>query len=204
MGVYNETDGYERIEVRLPLPLNVAAALQSAVGTIWPDAMIEPAGVGRMIFAVPYPEPPARTAEEIAENLREVAATLEEQNADQTDTGTPRLHGIDKDGTLTLLTDPTAYTQVLGWAALSMLTAVEGAANYVEQVVHVPDDLIKQGHPGQVVFTAAWSKGQTPAALRQKAEADLAAARQEIERLTAQVEALRADHATTPKREADQ
>ena len=58
--------------------------------------------------------------------------------------------------------------------AYVMLTATEGAINYVEFTVTHPD------HKDPLVVIACWSPEQTPHTLRQSAEAELAALRQQV------------------------
>lgn len=49
----HEFDDLHKIRVRLPLPLNVSAQLMRAVGCLWPDAKILPAGSAEMVFGIP-------------------------------------------------------------------------------------------------------------------------------------------------------
>lgn len=159
MSAQTEHDDLDLIRVRLPLKLDIAAALTKAIGIVWPEAVMLTDGYpGDLVAGIPK-NAKARTAK------RPLAAAAREARE-----GAPgSIASIHPDGA-TITEEPNAATQALAHWAYTVLTSTDGAVNYVEQQVHLPDDAAAEAGHGRLVVIAAWSDGQTPAQLRDQAE----------------------------------
>ena len=151
----DERDDLDLIRIRLPLKLDISAALIKAIGVVWPEAVMLTDGLGGDLVAGIPKGAKARVAK------RPLAAAAREARESTPGTVT----GIDPNG-MTVSTDPSDATRALAEWAYTVLTATDGAANYVEQEVWCQPD----GESRRLVVIAAWSNTQTPAALREKAE----------------------------------
>ena len=152
-------ENLDLIRIRLPLKLDIAAALTKAIGIVWPEAVMLTDGYpGDLVAGIPK-NAKARTAK------RPLSAAAREAREGAMGT----LTAIHPDGATIAQERDDAVRALAGWAH-TVLTATEGAVNYVEQQVHLPDNF--NGDQGRrLVLIAAWSDQQTPAALREKAEA---------------------------------
>lgn len=171
----DERDDLDLIRIRLPLKLDLAAALTKAIGVMWPEAVMLTDGLGGDFVAGIPKGAKARTAK------RPLAAAARQARDSEPGTVT----GIEPDG-LTVAMEPSEAIRALAEWAYTALSATDGAANYVEQEVWSETD----GESRRLVVIAAWSPEQTPARLREEAErrvreleAQLADARERIREL---------------------
>lgn len=172
-------DKETRIQIRLPLSLEVVAALTQAVGTMWPEATIDMTSGDHITMVVPDRRPKRPSQRRLRDIAAEHARTPEAPEAD--------LNRITADGTVTVgLGDGDEAWQQLAWWAYSVLTATEGATNYVEQKVHTE---LPDGKPATLVVSAAWAPSRTPHELRRQAEADLQRLQTAAGRIADQLEA---------------
>ena len=176
----DERDDLDLIRVRLPLKLDIAAALTKAIGVMWPEAVMLTDGLGGDLVAGIPKDAKARAAK------RPLAAVA--QQARDSEPGT--VTGIEPNG-MTVAMEPSEAIHALADWAYTALSATDGAANYVEQEAWA--DL--GGESRRLVVIAAWSPEQTPARLREEAErrareleAQLAAAHQRIRELEGDTE----------------
>ena len=144
------------IRIGLPLPLDVSAALITAIGTMWPTATIR-TDARDMQLVIPRRKPKRLTKRTMAAILAEMA----DDDAPETD-----MDQITQDGgvRVALNSADESWQQLAAWA-YTVLTATE-AANYAEQHISAktPD-----GERKQLVVIAAWSPEQTPHQLRKAA-----------------------------------
>lgn len=162
-------DPRTEVSIRLPLPLEVVGALSEAIGTLWPDATIR---TDRRDFTFMVPRRKAKRPTK--KRMREILAeSWPDDDAPEVD-----VTRINPDGMSIALDNNDEAWQQLGAWAYSVLR-FHDAANYVEQqiTVQLPD----ANEERTLLLTACWSTGQTPHALRMKAEAELAALRAEKE-----------------------
>lgn len=169
----------EYIAVGLPLPINIVATLGDLIDKAWPGAQIitnaEGAGVpidvrnrwpvrDFMLIAVPKRAPKRVSKKDAA--AAAAANDLEpgEEAADLT--------GLDDEWVT--IAPPEELGAFLGAAGRHMLAAFEDATNYVEW------EVIDRETGERTVLSVARSKGQTPGALRVKAEEQLAALRARV------------------------
>ena len=171
----NERDDLDLIRIRLPMKLDLAAALTKAIGVMWPEAVMLTDGFGGDLVAGIPKGAKARAAK------RPLAAASREARESERGTVT----GIESNG-MTVAMEPSEAMRALAEWAHAGLSATEGAANYVEQEVWTEVD----GESRRLVVIAAWSPEQTPACLREEAErrvreleAQLADAHQRIREL---------------------
>lgn len=153
-------DSLDLIRIRLPLKLDIAAALTKAIGTMWPEAVMLTDGYGGDLVAGIPKGAKARTAKRPLQ-----AAAREVSDTDPQVT----LTKLTPNGGTILLEPQDAMRHLAEWA-YTVLTATDGAINYVEQQVHLPDDLAAEHGHHRLTITAAWSEHQTPHELREKAE----------------------------------
>ena len=171
----DERDDLDLIRIRLPLKLDLAAALTKAIGVMWPEAVMLTDGFGGDLVAGIPKDAKARAAK------RPLAAAARQARDSEPGTVT----GIESNG-MTVSMDPSEATRALAEWAYAGLSATDGAANYLEQEVWTDID----GESRRLVVIAAWSPEQTPARLREEAErrardleAQLADAQQRIREL---------------------
>ena len=151
----DERDDLDLIRIRLPLKLDLAAALTKAIGVMWPEAVMLTNGLdGDLVAGIPK-DAKARAAK------RPLAAAA--QQARDSVPGT--VTGIEANG-MTVAVDPSEAMRALAEWAYTALSATDGAANYVEQEVWSEAG----GESRRLVVIAAWSPAQTPARLREEAE----------------------------------
>lgn len=151
----DERDDLDLIRVRLPLKLDIAAALTKAIGIMWPEAVMLTDGLGGDLVAGIPKGAKARAAK------RPLAAAA--QQARDSEPGT--VTGIGPDG-LTVAMEPSGAIRALADWAYTVLSTVDGAVNYVEQEVWTDAG----DESRRLVVIAAWSDEQTPARLREAAE----------------------------------
>ena len=147
----DERDDLDLIRIRLPLKLDLAAALTKAIGVMWPEAVMLTDGLGGDFVAGIPKGAKARAAK------RPLAAAARQARDSEPGTVT----GIEPNG-ITVAVDPLEATRALAEWAYTVLSTVDGAVNYVEQEVWHDDR--------RLVVIAAWSPEQTPARLREEAE----------------------------------
>ena len=144
------------IRIGLPLPLDVSAALITAIGAMWPTATIR-TDARDLQLVIPRRKPKRLTKRTMAAILAEMA----DDDAPEAD-----IVQITPDGgaRIGLNSADESWQQLAAWA-YTVLTATE-AANYAEQPISVetPD-----GERKELVVIAAWSPGQTPHQLRKAA-----------------------------------
>lgn len=151
----DERDGLDLIRVRLPMKLDLAAALTKAIGVMWPEAVMLTDGFGGDLVAGIPKDAKARAAK------RPLAAAA--QQARDSEPGT--VTGIESNG-MTVAMEPSEAIHALADWAYTALSATDGAANYVEQEVWTDAG----DESRRLVVIAAWSPEQTPARLREEAE----------------------------------
>lgn len=149
-----------QIRIALPLPLEVAAALSSAIGTMWPTAVIK-ADTHSLVMEIPR-RPAKRPSKK---TLRDMLAALMDDSDPEA-----ALVRWNADGPSIALDHKDEAWQALATWALVALTS-EGAPNFVEQTFHAiePD-----GTERTFAVTAAWSTGQTPSELLHAANSRIA------------------------------
>lgn len=164
-----------RIEILLPLPLNVVGALSAAIGAMWPEAMIR-TDTSNFTIVVPDRQPKRPSRKRLRDILAETAPAAEDPSA--------VLLGLNPDGGARIGLDQAdeAWQHLAVWA-YTVLTAFE-ATNYVEQTVRTE---LPDGTAATLALEACWSKGQTPHQLRQKAEAERDRVQLELDRLRARL-----------------
>lgn len=170
------SDARTEIRIGIPLQLDVVAALTNAIGAMWPDAAVRTDDRDYVILI------PSRKAKRVAQRtLREfVAEALPGDDAPEVKLA--RITGPDS-ADFALEAKEEAWQALGAWAWIC-LTA-EAAPNYVEQQITGIDP---EGNERRMTITAAWTAEQTPHALHAQAKA-------EIERLSAELAALRKDQA---------
>lgn len=125
------------IVIQGPLPLGVAAALSSMIGTVWPEAQIvldsphPQAGTGGFVFRVPVDaEEPGKLTAEQAQGFREQVEDAEREGANSVD-----LLGLTEQGLTGKL--PEDLAQTLGQIVMTLFQGYEGA-NYLSLPVSLP------------------------------------------------------------------
>jgi len=165
-----DTTGWLTIKVTYPLPLILSATLIRAIGTVWPEAVIDqadPAARDHLVLHVPNPN--GRSDADRA--LVEVRDEYQDLTADGDTTAGSFVTGP-QDGQTTVITPEDALTNLAAWA-LTVLEAFPDAPNYVEQAtvllrpVTGPDGTVRD----RIAVAACWSEGQTPGELHRDAEA---------------------------------
>lgn len=165
-----DTTGWLTIKVAYPLPLILSATLIRAIGTVWPEAVIDqadPAARDHLVLHVPNPN--GRSDADRA--LVEVRDEYQDLTADGDTTAGSFVTGL-QDGQTTVITPEDALTNLAAWA-LTVLEAFPDAPNYVEQAtvllrpVTGPDGTVRD----RIAVAACWSEGQTPGELHRDAEA---------------------------------
>lgn len=151
----DERDDLDLIRVRLPLKLDIAAALTKAIGIMWPEAVMLTDGLGGDFVAGIPKGAKARAAKRPLANAA--------RQARDSEPGT--VTGIESNG-MTVAMEPSEAIHALAEWAYTALSATDGAANYVEQEVWTDVG----GESRRLVVIAAWSPEQTPARLREEAE----------------------------------
>ncbi len=157
-------DDVTKIEIGLPLPIDVASTLMSTISVVYPGAMIRTDGRDRTI-TMTIPNTGRRAT--IPKRKVKAALVTADENAEA------NLHNVGEvDGQLSVdLGLPEAMSLELAHIAAGMLSA-EGTVNYLEAEC-------RDGDGNRYVVCAARSQGQTPHALRLAAEkrAEMAEAR---------------------------
>lgn len=195
MSEHPDTTGWAEIRVETPLPMEVAGTLMQLIGTAWPDAQIRTDG-GRMAFGgraltmlVDHRRRPKKVT-------KKAAKAIVGQNADQADeaaaagVGDAEFLGFD-DGWVSM-SAPEELQLHLASVCMHLLDGNEDAVNYLEWEVRTraTDDAPARSF----VLSAARSKGQTPHALRTRAETELADLRAQVRDLSTRIEALPIAH----------
>lgn len=170
----------DEVEVRigLPLPMDVATSIVRAFAVLWPEGHFDQkrSPSGHEMVAV------------ISDADRMTKATKKRIAAAKANSEDTSLEGLlaswDPDGSLGL-TLPQVANERLAEICVAMLSVAD-APNYLETPVRTPD--------GQRYAVAACrSMGQTPHALRMKAEKERDAALAEVERLRAELAEARGE-----------
>lgn len=160
------------------IPVDVFTTIAALVSKAWPEAMMGPGRYDGRGFGLILPgHAPKRVTK------KDVAAAKSEPDPDA-DMGI-----IGWDGQSLRTTLPEKLSRYLAEVVYSWLSAVEGASNYLEQKITHPE------HPGkQLILTAAWSEGQTPHELRQKAEKRADKAEEQVRHLVHELRSIRSTH----------
>lgn len=166
----DDIEGWTAIRIEGPLPMGVAGVLLTTIGTLWPDAVIKPGkrnDFGRD-YALDMRIPPNAPAQTLDEEF------IEQMQKNATDDDGSEFLGFDDDGWVAFA-PPKELCLHLGNVAHGIMTAHEPeAVNHVEWTIRTGD---AHDDPAYVLSISR-SKGQTPLAMRQAAEA-------EVERLKA-------------------
>lgn len=136
------------------IPAHVLATIMTLIGAAYPDAQMGPGQWAGRGFGLVLPEgaKPKRVSKKAAKEAVE--------EPDEYEVGF-----VGWDGESLSTTVPEELAHHLARVAYAWLSAVEGAVNYIEQTVTHPE------HPDKpLVFSVAWSKGQTPHEIRQRVE----------------------------------
>jgi hypothetical protein len=156
----------ETIRIALPLSMDVAGSLLKAIGVMWPGACMGTSDPHTMTVVIPDAERRPKGSR------KALVAAKDTSDGPEVDSQITRF-----DGQTLTATVPEALQEMAGYAAI-ILRNTDGAINYVEQ------EMTDTATGKQLVFSVAYSKGQTPHALRIKAEARVA----ELEALLAERE----------------
>lgn len=161
------------IRIGLPLPFDVVASLSYAFDAMYPDSKIKTsAHPGEMVILIDDEHRRPRVGKK---KLRDAKVTAEAGIADVQVLGWEDDH--------LALSTPEELSLMLAAPCAHLIAAFEDAVNYVELEVE---------HDGNRYTVAACrSRGQTPHALRMKAEQERDEARAEVDRLRAELEAVR-------------
>lgn len=155
-----------KIEVRLPLPLDVAASITSAFGCLWPNASIETKASNGGYLTLRIPHDDRCKTKRAATKIRAAKTYLESEIESC-------VRGFSEDGSMRA--DAPAYIgHTMGAACRAAFEDNEAAINYIEMTVH--DPVTNQAY----VITAARSESQTPSALHKKALARIAELEQQV------------------------
>jgi hypothetical protein len=168
-----------RLAIDLPLPLDMVGTVMGLIGAAYPTAKLDTRGGHQLVALIPESARARKVSKKAAEALKEPAPDDPTENGD--------LASINADGSFGLIPHEEVRMRLAEMMA-RVLDADGGAGeNYIEWAVHDLED-----PSNRYVLYAARSRKQTPHALRQRAEADLAAARAEVEQLRAEVAGVRA------------
>jgi hypothetical protein len=161
------------IRLGLPLPLDVVISLTNAIGAMYPSAKIKTnSGYEEMVIVIDDDQRRPR----VGKKKLAAAKNTSEDPANEQD-----VLAWDDDHLVT--STPEELSLYLGGACAHLLASNESAVNYMEMQVTY------KGKP--YVVAACRSKGQTPHALRMKAEQERDAALAEVERLRAELVEMR-------------
>jgi hypothetical protein len=159
-----DTTGWARIDVALPLPMEVAGTLMTLIGTAWPDARVDTNGrhgYGLSMLVDPRVKPKRVTKKAAAE----IKAANDPEGAEG---ATFDGFSSDGEGVTAHVGTPEEIALFIGGMVHDMLSQVEGATNYFEWQVHTESG-------DRYVLAAGRSKGQTPGALLAEAKAHVKA-----------------------------
>lgn len=170
------------IIIQGPLPLGVAAALSSMIGTVWPDAQLvmdadaHPSARGGFVFRVPVgdQEPGTLTAKE-AQGFREQVAEAEREGANDA-----TIMSLTEDGFTGQL--PEDLARALAQMVMTLFQAYEGA-NYLSLPLTLPPAEYG-GVRRRYEIVVQDSDKPSPHEMRERAEARVAELEAEIARLT--------------------
>lgn len=182
-----DTRGWVRIEVRAPLPMDMAGTIMQLIGTAYPSARIDTrAGFDTAIAMLVDPHERARRV-----TKKDARALRARNEAGGDDIEGAQFQGFDGDSLL--ITPPSELQLFLGEIAHRIFTGYEEDAgepllNYLEWQVATPAG---DGY----VLCVARSKQQTPHALRERAERDLSRAQAARDRAESDLEHARAENA---------
>ena len=166
----DDKEDWTPIRIEAPIPLGVAGALMQAIGTIWPDSVIETDerfGGNRYALNMRVPnKPPADLDQEFVDQLRKESS---QGDGDFTFLGF-------REGWVAFA-PPEELMLELGNIAHTILMAYpEEVVNHLEWSVttgHDPDD-------PRYVLSISRSKEQTPLAMRKAAEEELATVKKDL------------------------
>lgn len=164
------------IQIALPLPLDIVISLSQAIDAMYPGAKITtPDGTDRPhqgSFVVV-----------VDDNHRRKRVSTKKLAATKAEPGTEDMKVQALDPQHLALSTPDELGLLLSGPCVHLLAAFEDAVNYVEVEVERGTE--------RYVVAACRSRGQTPHALRRKAEQERDEARAEVDRLRAELEAVR-------------
>lgn len=153
-------DEWTSIQIEGPLPMSVAGALMTTIGTMWPDARIMSNSGSGLHMLIPKGQAAQSVDEEFIEQIRKGAELAPEQDGD--------FLGF-QDGWIAFA-PPEELCLHLGSVAHAIMQGYpQEITNHLEWTVRTgnePDD-------PQYVLSISRSKEQTPLAMRKEAEAEV-------------------------------
>lgn len=155
---------WTRIQLRTPIPMEVAGAVMQLIASAWPEAMAVNSDQSNELAMLVPPAPPKRVNKRQAKAARKEADALA-SNARDSHTETDFL-GFNDGWVRTAA--PEELSMRLSEIAYRIINAHEEAINYVEWEVRSKPGTEK---PFAFVISISRSKGQRPHELRMKAEA---------------------------------
>lgn len=160
------------LHIALPLPIDITGTLIKIIGLTWPGTVIKDGGAGQLVLGIPVNErhKNAKRAAQYAKVKKHLDALVD---VDITELDT-------RGGSFGI---PEYLAAQYTTMAREAFNSFPEAKNYLETVV------TDRETSARYVFYAARSEGQTPHALREKAEADLERVRGERDALRAQLQA---------------
>lgn len=178
-------EGFVRLNIGLPLPLDVVTLTSTVLSKAWPGSKIDGnysgglLGMGSGVLSILIPEKEARRPRKVT------AKAIEEARPEPTDLG-PEWDGDvigvqaeGEDGIVFRFGTPEALGNLLVQSCREVLAEQPEAANYLEWTMHEKDG------SATYVLSVARSAGQTPHELRMKAERERDEALREVERANA-------------------
>lgn len=181
-----DTSDWTPIVIRGPLPMDVAGTLMTLIGTAYPSAVIDGSGehlrgwgsAERAFVLLIDPKERARTVSERAA----AEAKVDAEDAPGDALG----FTAENDAAILHTSAPEDLCRILGGYAHHIFEAMAGD-NYIEwEVRHQPEG---QAYYSRYVLSVARSKGQTPHALRTKAQGELDQLRAAVRELADDLEA---------------
>lgn len=180
-----DTANWHVISIAYPISLAISGTLIQAIGTVWPDAVIDTTTPHHLTLRVPRDHDPRVSKKALGKVRSEHRQRAKEAVDFMDDVSVERFDGE----TLTMTTPEDAMRNLAEWGLIG-LTAAPEAVNYIEQMATLSAAV--KGHDGKMhrtlAIAACWSREQTPHALRKEAERRAEAAEAEVDRLRALLE----------------
>lgn len=166
---------YDYIAIGMPIPVTVFATLGDLISKAWPGAVIitdpeaaqVPADVRRYVGYsrdVSLLRIPKRAPKRVSKKAAEEIADANAREADGEPVDFMGFHS-EENSTWVRMAPPEELGAFLSDVGIRLLDSVEGAINYVEW------ECVDRETHARTVLSVARSKGQTPGALRKRAEA---------------------------------
>lgn len=169
--------GFVRLNIGLPLPLDVVNTASGILSKAWPGSMIDSNysgglfGGGSGVLSILIPEKEARRPRRVTKKDIEDARPEPTGLGPEWDGDVIGVEPEGEDGIVFRFGTPEALGNLLVQSCREVLAAQPEAANYLEWTMHEKDA------SASYVLSVARSKRQTPHELRMKAEAKVDAAR---------------------------